>query len=133
MYYAARIAKEKHPDAKVVFVGPCVAKRDVYKRQRVPFSDTLVFIFIQRKPELHHSAPVSYTHLDVYKRQVPPLAKTAALTASKLENIVASLNSEVIAVAAVSESFVGVKPVPVSYTHLIKQYNLKGSEKQEQE
>lgn len=27
MYYAARIAKEKYPDAKVVFVGPCVAKR----------------------------------------------------------------------------------------------------------
>ena len=45
--------------------------------------------------------------------KVPPLAKTAALTASKLENIVASLNSEVIAVAAVSESFVGVKPVRV--------------------
>ena len=27
MYYTARIAKEKHPDAKMVFVGPCVAKR----------------------------------------------------------------------------------------------------------
>ncbi len=27
MYYTARTAKEKHPDAKIVFVGPCVAKR----------------------------------------------------------------------------------------------------------
>lgn len=27
MYYAARIAKKKHPNAKIVFVGPCVAKR----------------------------------------------------------------------------------------------------------
>lgn len=27
MYYTARIVKEQHPDAKVVFVGPCVAKR----------------------------------------------------------------------------------------------------------
>ncbi len=27
MYYAARIVKEKDPDAKVVFIGPCVAKR----------------------------------------------------------------------------------------------------------
>ncbi len=27
MYYAARIAREKHPDAKIVFVGPCIAKR----------------------------------------------------------------------------------------------------------
>ena len=34
--------------------------------------------------------------------KVPPLAKTAALTASKLENIVASLNSEVIALLALA-------------------------------
>ncbi len=27
MYYTARIAKEKYPDAKIVFVGPCLAKR----------------------------------------------------------------------------------------------------------
>ena len=27
MVYAARYAKEKYPDAKIVFVGPCVAKR----------------------------------------------------------------------------------------------------------
>lgn len=27
MYYAARVAKQQHPDAKIVFVGPCVAKR----------------------------------------------------------------------------------------------------------
>ena len=32
MYYTARIAKEKHPDAKVVFVGPCVAKRKEVRR-----------------------------------------------------------------------------------------------------
>lgn len=27
MYYTARMAREKHPDALIVFVGPCVAKR----------------------------------------------------------------------------------------------------------
>lgn len=27
MYYAAELAKSKHPDAKVVFIGPCIAKR----------------------------------------------------------------------------------------------------------
>lgn len=27
MYYTSRIAKTKYPDAKIVFVGPCVAKR----------------------------------------------------------------------------------------------------------
>lgn len=32
MYYAARIAKAKHPDATIVFVGPCVAKRKEVRR-----------------------------------------------------------------------------------------------------
>lgn len=32
MYYAARIAKEQHPDAKIVFVGPCVGKRKEARR-----------------------------------------------------------------------------------------------------
>ncbi len=27
MYYAARIAKQQHPDAEIVFIGPCLAKR----------------------------------------------------------------------------------------------------------
>ena len=27
MYYTARLAKQQHPDADVVFIGPCVAKR----------------------------------------------------------------------------------------------------------
>ena len=31
MYYTARIVKEKYPDAKIVFVGPCVAKRKEVK------------------------------------------------------------------------------------------------------
>ena len=35
--------------------------RLIIKRTRVPFSDTLVFIFIQRKPELHHSAHASHS------------------------------------------------------------------------
>lgn len=32
MYYAARIAKKKHPQAKVVFIGPCAAKRKEAER-----------------------------------------------------------------------------------------------------
>lgn len=32
MYYTARIAKEKYPDAKIVFMGPCVAKRKEARR-----------------------------------------------------------------------------------------------------
>ena len=32
MYYTARIAKKKYPDAKIVFVGPCIAKRKEARR-----------------------------------------------------------------------------------------------------
>lgn len=32
MYYAALIARRKHPDAKVVFIGPCIAKRKEARR-----------------------------------------------------------------------------------------------------
>ncbi|KGN85170.1 monomeric [FeFe] hydrogenase [Porphyromonas sp. COT-290 OH860] len=32
MYYAARIAKQQHPDAEIVFIGPCLAKRQEAKR-----------------------------------------------------------------------------------------------------
>ncbi len=32
MYYAARIAKKKYPNAKVVFIGPCIAKRKEAQR-----------------------------------------------------------------------------------------------------
>ncbi len=32
MYYTARIAKEQYPDAKVVFIGPCIAKRKEARR-----------------------------------------------------------------------------------------------------
>lgn len=32
MYYTAEIAREKHPDAKLVFVGPCIAKRKEARR-----------------------------------------------------------------------------------------------------
>jgi iron only hydrogenase large subunit-like protein len=35
MYYTARIAKAKHPDAKVVFVGPCIAKRKEAQRDEM--------------------------------------------------------------------------------------------------
>ena len=31
MYYTARLVKEQHPDAQIVFVGPCVAKRKEVK------------------------------------------------------------------------------------------------------
>ena len=31
MYYTAKIAKEKYPDAKLVFIGPCIAKRKEVK------------------------------------------------------------------------------------------------------
>ena len=52
--------------------------QDVYKRQVFPrsvhsFSGLCIFGVIHAVDVLHGPAPVSYTHLDVYKRQ-PPLA-----------------------------------------------------------
>ena len=49
---------------------------DVYKRQLqwIGFIAALSFVIArldQRKPFLPRDDPVSYTHLDVYKRQVP--------------------------------------------------------------
>ena len=32
MYYAARIAREKYPNAKIAFIGPCIAKRKEAQR-----------------------------------------------------------------------------------------------------
>jgi len=40
MVYAARIAKAKHPDAEVVFVGPCLAKR--HEAESVPEVDYIM-------------------------------------------------------------------------------------------
>lgn len=37
MIYAAKLAREKHPDAKVVFIGPCTAKRVEAYRNGVEF------------------------------------------------------------------------------------------------
>lgn len=38
MYYTAEIVKEKHPNAKLVFVSPCVAKRkEVFENDNVAF------------------------------------------------------------------------------------------------
>lgn len=37
MIYAAQIAREKHPNAKVVFIGPCIAKRVEAFRKGIDF------------------------------------------------------------------------------------------------
>ena len=37
MVFAREIVKEKHPDAKTVFIGPCVAKRSEAKRKAVDY------------------------------------------------------------------------------------------------
>lgn len=38
MYYIAEIVKEKHPNAKIVFISPCVAKRkEVFDNENVDF------------------------------------------------------------------------------------------------
>lgn len=69
MYYAARIAKEKHPDAKIVFVGPCVAKRkEVRRDEAVDFILTfeeIGSIFDGLGIELKEAQPFSVLHTSV--------------------------------------------------------------------
>ena len=48
--------------------------------------------------------PVSYTHLDVYKRQVPVPDKTLVFAIESVQSIIRGAEPQV--------------PVPVSYTHL---------------
>ena len=56
--------------------------------------------------------PVSYTHLDVYKRQVKPQLRGAAAGSGRL------LQREQHAPCRVLQAAHGEGPVPVSYTHL---------------
>ena len=63
MVATARIVKKEHPHAKVVFIGPCASKKLEAMRHSVRSDVDFVITF----EELW--GPVSYTHLDVYKRQ----------------------------------------------------------------
>lgn len=69
MYYTARIAKEKHPDAKIVFVGPCVAKRrEVQRDEAVDYILTfeeLGSILSGMDIELENAQPFSILHTSV--------------------------------------------------------------------
>ncbi len=69
MYYTARIAKEKYPDAKVVFIGPCVAKRKEAQRdEAVDFVMTfeeIVSIFGGLGIELETVQPYAMTFASV--------------------------------------------------------------------
>lgn len=43
MYYAAKRARAKYPDAKIVFIGPCVAKRKEIRRPEVDVDMVMTF------------------------------------------------------------------------------------------
>ncbi|TWJ11034.1 [FeFe] hydrogenase (group B1/B3) [Bacteroides zoogleoformans] len=67
MYYASRIAKKKHPDAKVVFIGPCLAKRKEAQRdEAVDFVMTFeeiasVLAGLDIRPEEAKPYPMAFT------------------------------------------------------------------------
>lgn len=69
MYYAARIAKEKHPNASIVFVGPCIAKRkEVRRDEAVDFILTFEevgSILSGYSIELEQTQPFSILHTSV--------------------------------------------------------------------
>ena len=45
MVYTADIAREKHPNAKMVFVGPCIAKRKEARREDIAGKVDFVLTF----------------------------------------------------------------------------------------
>ncbi|MFI3303681.1 MAG: monomeric [FeFe] hydrogenase [Rikenellaceae bacterium] len=67
MYYTARIAKEKYPDAKIVFIGPCVAKRKEAQRDEavdyvLTFEEvSSIFEGLSINPENSMPYPMKYT------------------------------------------------------------------------
>ena len=68
----AKLIKAEDPDARVVFIGPCVAEKREYKRRRNKglIDAVLTFEDLNQWFSQAHISPVSYTHLDVYKRQM---------------------------------------------------------------
>ena len=60
---------------------------DVYKRQEEKQSDTVVSLQKQEKPT-DDAEPVSYTHLDVYKRQVWEIAELLNVTGTAVKNTI---------------------------------------------
>ena len=64
MYYTALVAKERHPDAKIVFVGPCLAKRiEIETNENIDYA--LVFadieaMFKAKNIDINSLEPSSY-------------------------------------------------------------------------
>lgn len=72
MYYTAQIAKEQFPDAKLVFVGPCIAKRKEARK------DDLVD-YVLTFEELH--AIFTGMKIDIAQQQSVTLPQSAPCTA----------------------------------------------------
>ena len=66
MYYTAEIVKEKHPDAILVFVSPCVAKRkEVQQNENVDYvlnADELGAIFVGKNIEIMSMEDAQYDY-----------------------------------------------------------------------
>ncbi len=72
MYYAARIAREKYPDAKIVFVGPCIAKRKEARRDEC-------VDYVMTFEEIH--SVMSGLGIEFSEEQSYPMAFTSIKTA----------------------------------------------------
>jgi iron only hydrogenase large subunit-like protein len=66
MYYTAEIVKEKHPDAILVFISPCVAKRkEVQQNENVDYvlnADELGAIFVGKNIEIMAMEDAQYDY-----------------------------------------------------------------------
>jgi [FeFe] hydrogenase (group B1/B3) len=101
MYYTAKMAKVKHPDAKIVFVGPCIAKRKEMKRdEHVDFVLTfeeIASIFVGLDIDLPQIEPL---HIDEKAvREAHGFAQTGGVA----ESVRAYLNNDKLSVLQVAD------------------------------
>ena len=110
MYYTAQIAREKYPDAKLVFVGPCIAKRKEARRDDmvdyVLTFEELHAIFLGMKIEIEQQQ--SYTVEQSAIRAAHGFAQGGGVTTAVKEHIGEGFNYTTLQIANLTKKNVAL-------------------------
>ena len=87
-------------------------------RGRITFSKPIASAWTTDFTERHDHPPVSYTHLDVYKRQFSSVARRTASTIACILSVMPIPGRYPSAAAFMQAQLISVKMLTVSYTHL---------------
>ena len=110
MYYTAQIAREKYPDAKLVFVGPCIAKRKEARRDdMVDYVLTFeelhaIFLGMKIDIELQQSYSVEQSAI----RAAHGFAQGGGVTAAVKEHVGESFNYTTLQIANLTKKNVAL-------------------------